>query len=488
MMVVIGIIHKLLLWKWGSDVHMLGEMRQVKLSVLFILVIGVLMSQTVLADTAIGNEEVEYFVEEYYGQPEEYDNAGIYTRNKQTQEVTLLLEEHIIGELIHKDDWLYYMKVDYFEGQMGYHQRGWLYKIKTDGTGQTQVVDNEIIKMASSDDRLYFAVSGFDGEFPMGTLMSLDFDNGELTVYDAEVNDITIHGDWIYYPERRDDQKLYRMKQDGSDMSQIGKGIVIYADTSYQIYDDWVLYNTNGSYLASIDGGHSLKLTNDYYSRVDNLVFQDGWATYEVSPSSGDRVISYKIKLDGTSPREIVYEKTVDFRDSETHWAKEAISVLSSFDIIAGFEDGTFRPEGKITREQFVKLLVEVLAPRVGDIDDVQNFHDVSVNRWSHAYIETALKGWIVDAEEEGETFRPDENITREEMAVMAARGLRLSPNEQALTFDDEATINKHRGYIGAIVEAGVITGYPDHTFRGSATASRAEAAVIMMRVLDLIY
>jgi hypothetical protein len=80
---------------------------------------------------------------------------------------------------------------------------------------------------------------------------------------------------------------------------------------------------------------------------------------------------------------------TSNFSDvSSSYWAKDDISTLTSMGYIDGYEDGTFRPEQNVTREEFAKLLVQTfgLDPIAGE----SSFADVEPGRWSTPFIEAA--------------------------------------------------------------------------------------------------
>ncbi|MBO8172197.1 MAG: S-layer homology domain-containing protein [Bacillaceae bacterium] len=175
-------------------------------------------------------------------------------------------------------------------------------------------------------------------------------------------------------------------------------------------------------------------------------------------------------------------EKT--FSDIENHWARDSIERLVQLGIVSGFDNGTFQPEGKVTREQFVKMLIE--ANRSSLTIGSDTFVDVPSTRWSYRYIETAVKSGIILEDETGPQFLPGTNITRQEMALFIARALELTPDENSLNFKDIDQIHpSYRGLIGGAIEAGIISGYPNGTFRPDESATRAQAAVMIIRMLD---
>lgn len=173
------------------------------------------------------------------------------------------------------------------------------------------------------------------------------------------------------------------------------------------------------------------------------------------------------------------------FHDIQDHWAESYISQLSDADVIRGYPDGTFKPEGNITRAEFTKAMVLSrglpLKPTVNP-----TFTDVGADHWCYPYVESAIAaGMIVPGEYVQTAFIPDEPITRVEAAIFLSRSLGLTEGSGFTGFDDGSQIPvEFRGYIRAVKERGLIAGYPDGTFRPWNPISRAEASTILVRYM----
>ncbi len=169
--------------------------------------------------------------------------------------------------------------------------------------------------------------------------------------------------------------------------------------------------------------------------------------------------------------------------DMDGHWAKEYGVRLLKLGIMNGYEDGTFRLAGTITRAEFVKLLVTL---RYGNYQTYTEeiFSDVPTDKWYYSYICTAFEEKILE-EEEGTKFRPSDLITREEMVVMITNSLALSGGSSS--FDDVGRNNEHYKEISAAVNSGIIQGYEDGLFRPENTATRGETAAMVCRILNYI-
>src|SRR5690606_13766736 len=74
---------------------------------------------------------------------------------------------------------------------------------------------------------------------------------------------------------------------------------------------------------------------------------------------------------------------------STNHWANEAIESMSNRGIINGYEDGSFKPEAYLSREEFAKLITLTFGMEIEDVD-IPTFSDVDKSSWSYKYIETS--------------------------------------------------------------------------------------------------
>lgn len=169
--------------------------------------------------------------------------------------------------------------------------------------------------------------------------------------------------------------------------------------------------------------------------------------------------------------------------DMAGHWAEEYATRLMNLGIMNGYDDGTFRLGGTITRAEFTKLLVTL---RYGDYQKYEEvyFTDVATDSWYYSYVCIASEEGILE-EKKGTEFRPADLITREEMVVMIVRSLDLSGGNAS--FEDINKKSDHYTEISAAVKSGIINGYEDNTFRPENTATRGETAAMVCRILNYI-
>lgn len=173
------------------------------------------------------------------------------------------------------------------------------------------------------------------------------------------------------------------------------------------------------------------------------------------------------------------------FADIERHWAEESIRLLAGAGVIEGYKDGTFRPNRALTRAEFVTLINKAagLAPQ----KYTGTFKDVRADDWYAGQVATAVKAGYIKGYPDG-TFKPDRKITRNEMAVALAKAMQL-PAGGSLTFKDRGEIPAWaKSSVAAAVSSEYLSGYPDGTFRGNQSTTRAEMARIVDRAWNRLW
>lgn len=180
-----------------------------------------------------------------------------------------------------------------------------------------------------------------------------------------------------------------------------------------------------------------------------------------------------------------VTDKSYTYSDITGHWAREGILKLSYMEILKGFPDGSMRPDKTLTREEFIVMLARAIDLPLTDTY-VQSYQDVEVGRWSSQYIAAAKSMGFLDIFKQGVMY-PAKNITREEMAVIAAKAVQDMPlTSQSKSFKDLNAAYKYLDSINIVTSLDIIRGMPDGSFEPYNGATRAEAAVVIQRILDL--
>lgn len=185
--------------------------------------------------------------------------------------------------------------------------------------------------------------------------------------------------------------------------------------------------------------------------------------------------------------------KAPSLTDLNNHWSTEFTDRLIGMGIMKGYEDHTFRPNEDVTRAQFASMIVRALGLQT--TGSTVKFEDQSaIPAWVAGDVAAAvdagiLRGYDVNGKK---FFEPSEKITRAEMSVMLANALKVNAHKQTDNegnFVDLASIPQWvQSSVQAGVEAGILGGFEDHTFRPENNATRAEAATTLYKLLEALY
>lgn len=168
--------------------------------------------------------------------------------------------------------------------------------------------------------------------------------------------------------------------------------------------------------------------------------------------------------------------------DIKGHWAEPAINKLVEKGILKGYLDGSFKPENYISRAEFTFMLVKAIGLNAGG---KVGFADLE-GHWSRDYIAAAAAKGIVSGYS-SVNFAPEDNITREQMAVMAAKAAKLPVSADVEEFKDDNAISPWaREAVKQMLSNNLISGYPDQTFRPPNSVTRAEAAYMIYKLITL--
>jgi len=164
--------------------------------------------------------------------------------------------------------------------------------------------------------------------------------------------------------------------------------------------------------------------------------------------------------------------------DYDTHWANETIrSSIASGDV-NGYPDLTFRPDQSISRAEFFALINNTFDYAT---TTTATYSDVDATAWYADDVSIATHENYVNGYTDG-TMKPEMSITRQEVAVILNNILSLAPVSSTSTFSDAAQIPAwSNDAIIAINEAGIISGYPDGSYRPTDSITRAEALVSIL-------
>lgn len=179
------------------------------------------------------------------------------------------------------------------------------------------------------------------------------------------------------------------------------------------------------------------------------------------------------------------------FTDIQNHWAKGDIVEFLDRGYISGYpEDNTFRPDGKITRAEFIKIVNKVFNfTEVGE----ENFIDVNgedSSHWFYNDVRIAIKAGYINGEKDtngNNIFRPNDTITREEAAkiLTSIKGTKDNHIDKIYNYNDYNNITSWATtYVEGAIEAGYIKGDEKNNLNPTGQLTRAEAVTMLKRLI----
>ncbi len=300
------------------------------------------------------------------------------------------------------------------------------------------------------------------------------------------------------------------------------KGYLGLDSASLEAYDD-MTPTQKGQVLESIrdnmtEGGYATDdaINSVFVAKVEDVVKNAGTSTgggtgggggggggggASITPSKNPSGNVTGSKPDATQPsdetdptgeiiNEPVDEKVTSFNDvSSSHWANEYINELIKLGVLNGYDDGSFRPNNNVTREEFVKIIVTTCG--IYDVNASCEFDDMTEDSWFYKQVASAVARGIINGMDDG-GFGVGQNITRQDAAVIISRtiesliGAQTTPAASTLT-DYDSVSDYAKEAVALLQELGIINGYDDGTYLPFGSLTRAEAAAIMSKLLDVI-
>ncbi|GIM45636.1 hypothetical protein DNHGIG_11850 [Collibacillus ludicampi] len=171
--------------------------------------------------------------------------------------------------------------------------------------------------------------------------------------------------------------------------------------------------------------------------------------------------------------------------DTASPWARDLIAEVKKLGLMSGDMKGTFRPKDTVTRQEVAAILVNLLHLQTPDVAR-SSFSDVSSANWGMKQIEAVAQAGLM-AGYKG-TFRPNDPITREEMAailVHAAKGSADGKGDSLKLADRDDVSPWAKGYVQAAMEIGLMSGDGSH-FYPQKSAQRQEVAAMLLNFMKV--
>lgn len=289
----------------------------------------------------------------------------------------------------------------------------------------------------------------------------------------------------------------HRIDKDGALI--IGKGQELYYGAGNQTLSINLL-DTDGrtqftTGLTNLNTGRTIVVEVFIYTPTAKTVEHPNGTTFLTPTKDSNGVIIDWSNLAGQivkreTPPPSANTRFIDVYDN--YWALDVINKLYDSGYIKGYPDGTFRPDGNITRAEFVVMLRNVLKDKYSSgktYDHSKETIIVHSNHWSSNAVNEFFK-YMPSSDITlifGTNFNPDKIITREEVVAVLDSTLSNHNNFKATSSNvslKDINLSPFGDSILFSVNNGLVVGYPDGIFRPKNNITRAEIAAMMVNLL----
>ena len=174
--------------------------------------------------------------------------------------------------------------------------------------------------------------------------------------------------------------------------------------------------------------------------------------------------------------------QAASFTDVSTGYSfHNEIVYLTSEGVITGHKDGTFKPEDAVTRAQAAIMIGRALG--LNGEQRATTFHDVGSSSVASGYIASAVERGIITGFPDG-SYRPNQSVTRGQMAIFIKRAFQLVQGNTVKFTDISPSMAAYEAILD-VTASGIASGYPDRTYRPDKPVTRGQFSAFMARTLE---
>lgn len=377
----------------------------------------------------------------------------------------------------------------YYEGQGKTYTADSFCSVFEKGIAATQISDKEIavkdvmLKYAACFGTTYAEYAEIE-ESERNILDEL-LKNADYTAYSPEevysekciVAEIRTCKTWSYLK----DEILANYEKIGLDMSANSDYAKISESDVYKVYRDMFADISSFTSFGNIKSSFNKAVQNNKPSSGSS----SGSSSSSSSSSSSGGGASSKGSGSNTSysvTGNVSQNTKKSLSDISNHWGKEYITRLYDMSVVSGYEDGTFKPDGDITRAEFVKIISGLF--KIESADKV-NFDDIDGSEWYADCIQKAAACGIVNGYDG--KFRPLNKITRQDVAVVISKfedKVELTAGN-INTYSDFGEVSEYAAdAVGKLAGSDIMVG-SDNRLEPQRSITRAEVCKILCMVYD---
>ncbi len=335
------------------------------------------------------------------------------------------------------------------------------------------------------------SISGPMVNYPK-TLWAANADENVTLEYRPElsaVGDIRVSVYLLYWHENQNPQVKYEVYHNG-------KVDTVILDPTKLTESKWVTLGTfdfagnpDEEYVKLVCVPNADPKVN---TRASTMAFEilnsakaDVWQTVYVTPKNDTEALLSAEKQSMAS-----LDK---FDDMVGHWANYDVEFMANEGLVSGVADNLFNPEAQITRAEYVTILDRAMG---FELIKGESYADVAHDAWYASYVATAKANGLLNGLPTDEGFKPEQPITREEMALFTYNAIqKIGKNDEWLNslpddyakFKDTASVSDWaEDALQYLIKTGIIKGTSETTVSALENATRAQGAVILKRFMQM--
>ncbi|MDY3973075.1 S-layer homology domain-containing protein [uncultured Veillonella sp.] len=240
-------------------------------------------------------------------------------------------------------------------------------------------------------------------------------------------------------------------------------------------------------------------LLSNYYTNVNTTQAMDK-ASRTATNEEPQSTVERNQKIFGTSPNSLSSDNSAMFEEARKYtftdvpsdfWAATSIAVMTNKQLISGYNDGTFKPDKPITREEVAALFSNLVSEQ-NTVMLSSSFKDITSDRWSANAIERVARLNIISGYGDN-TYRPEKFMSRQEFAVVADNYIHYLGyesdnyvNEEDIHFSDQKFVAPWaQEAVKELALLGFLNYQPHNLFNPEKYITRAEATEITYRITN---
>ncbi len=305
----------------------------------------------------------------------------------------------------------------------------------------------------------------------------------------SAVGDVNIFVYLLWWHENQNDRVKYEVHHNG-------KVDEIVLDPTKLTESSWVNLGTfdfagkpEEEFVKLIAMDNAVEKANSRASTIMFEIVNDAnggiWNTYYVTP-----VFDASAILEAEKKNLAPLNKFTDMVD---HWAHYDVEYMANEGLISGVADDLFDPEANITRAEYLTILDRAMGY---ELITGESYADVPATEWYATYVATAKANGLIEGLPTDDGFKPEQPITREEMALFAYNAIKATKKNDAWVanmpdgwdnFSDTAEVSDWaKEALRYLIQTEIIKGTSDTTVSPKENATRAQGAVILKRFMQL--